>query len=158
MFKGIVHSINITSDPGAPMVSVDEIAAFPGLGLKGDRYFGETGIGHKRAGTGRDITLIELEAINALDTEEGIQLAPRDARRNIVTQGVPLNHLVGKEFSVGEVRLRGVRLCEPCNHLASLTDQKVLPGLVHRGGLRAEILTQGNIKIGDEISWQIADL
>jgi MOSC domain-containing protein YiiM len=151
MFKGIVLSINITSEPGAPMVSVDEISAFPGLGLSGDRYYGETGKGHKRPGTGRDITLIEIESILALDVEAGIKLDPRDARRNIVTQGVPLNHLVDKEFFVGDVRLRGVRLCEPCEHLASLTHPRVLPVLVHRGGLRAEILTQGIIKVGDNI-------
>jgi MOSC domain-containing protein YiiM len=111
----------------------------------------ETGKGHKRPGTGRDITLIEIESILALDVEAGIKLDPRDARRNIVTQGVPLNHLVDKEFFVGAVKLRGIRLCEPCEYLASLTEPGVLPGLVHRGGLRAEILTQGIIKIGDDI-------
>jgi MOSC domain-containing protein YiiM len=110
--------------------------------------------GHKRPGTGRDITLIEIEAIQALDVELGIKLAPGEARRNIVTQGVPLNHLVDKEFCVGDVKLRGVRLCEPCDHLESLTKPKVNPGLVHRGGLRADILTQGTIKVGDEISLQ----
>jgi MOSC domain-containing protein YiiM len=64
---------------------------------------------------------------------------------------VPLNHLVDKEFHVGEVRLRGVRLCEPCQHLAGLTQPRVLPALVHRGGLRAEILTDGYIRTGDPI-------
>jgi MOSC domain-containing protein YiiM len=151
MFKGSVVSINITSEPSAPMVSVDEIVAYSGLGLKGDRYFGDPGKGHKRSGSGRDITLIELESIRALDAEEGIKLEPRDARRNIVTKGVPLNHLVNKEFLVGAVRLRGVRLCEPCEHLASLTEPGVLPGLVHRGGLRAEIITEGIIRVGDAI-------
>jgi MOSC domain-containing protein YiiM len=151
MFKGTVFSINITSNPGGQMEHVQQIPAIPGMGLEGDRYFGETGVGHKRPGTGRDITLIELESIHALELEEGIKLDPGDSRRNIVTQGVPLNHLVDKEFFVGDVKLRGVRLCEPCEHLASLTERKVLPALVHRGGLRAEILTQGIIKVGDEI-------
>lgn len=151
MFTGSVYSINITSEPGAPMVSVNEISAFPGLGLLGDRYFGETGKGHKRPGSGRDITLIEIEAIQALDIEQGIKITPGDARRNVVTAGVPLNHLVNKEFTVGDIKLRGVRLCEPCEHLASLTEPGVLPGLIHRGGLRAEILTPGIIRVGDEI-------
>ena len=71
--------------------------------------------------------------------------------RNIVTRNVPLNHLVGKEFTIGEVRIRGIRLCEPCDHLQKLTGKKVLKGLIHRGGLRAQILTKGTIRVGDKI-------
>jgi len=151
MLTGTVHSIYITAQFSEPTYSVKEVHAIPNLGLEGDRYFGEAGIGQKRTGTGRDITLIEIEAIEALQREESIQLSPGDARRNIVTLGIPLNHLVDKEFQVGEVRLRGVRLCEPCQHLVSLTQPRVLPGLVHRGGLRAEILTDGYIRTGDPI-------
>lgn len=151
MFKGKVYSINITPNPGTPTIDVNEVTAVPGLGLRGDRFFGESGQGHKRPGTGRDITLIEIETIHALEIEEGIKLKPGETRRNIVTQGVPLNHLVDQNFLVGSVLLRGVRLCEPCEHLASLTQPNVLPALVHRGGLRAEILTEGVIKVGDEI-------
>ena len=80
-----------------------------------------------------------------------MQIAPGDARRNVVTRGVALNHLVGREFRVGGVRLRGVRLCEPCSHLEGLTRPGVLDGLVHRGGLRAQILTEGEIRVGDPI-------
>lgn len=151
MLNGTVHSIHITSQFGKPTHAVEQIHAVPNLGLEGDRYYGPTGVRQKRNGTGRDITLIEIEAIEALQREEGINLTPGEARRNIVTQGIPLNHLVGKEFQVGEVRLRGVRLCEPCEHLASLTQPRVLPALVHRGGLRAEILTNGIIRTGDPI-------
>lgn len=151
MITGKVHSIHITSEFSEPTHLVEEIHAVPNLGLEGDRYFGETGVGKKRSGTGRDITLIEIESIEAIKRESGIELTPGDARRNIVTQDVPLNHLVDKEFHVGEVRLRGVRLCEPCQHLASLTNPAVLPALVHRGGLRAEILTDGFIRAGDPI-------
>jgi len=78
-------------------------------------------------------------------------LQPGDARRNIVTRGVPLNHLVGKEFTLGGVTLRGVRLCEPCTHLEGLTEKGVLTGLIHRGGLRAQIIKDGTIRVGDAI-------
>jgi MOSC domain-containing protein YiiM len=96
--------------------------------------------------------LIELESLEAVAREEGLQLAAGDSRRNIVTQGVPLNHLVGREFRVGQVTLRGVRLCEPCQHLAGLTQARVLPALIHRGGLRAEIINEGDIRVGDIIT------
>jgi MOSC domain-containing protein YiiM len=99
------------------------------------------------------VTLIELEAIEALNQEDNLGLAPGQTRRNLLTQGVPLNHLVGKEFRVGSITLRGVRLCEPCDYLAGLTRSEVLPGLVHRGGLRADILSDGLIQSGDDIEW-----
>lgn len=151
MCNGSVLSIHITPKPSHPTHAVEVVHAVPGLGLEGDRFFGKSGTGHKRAGTGRDITLIEIEAIEALKREVAIDLAPGESRRNIVTRGVALNHLVDKEFQVGEITLRGVRLCEPCAHLAELTQPGVLPGLVHRGGLRAEILTEGFIRVGDQI-------
>ena len=76
---------------------------------------------------------------------------PGDARRNLVTRGVPLNHLVGREFSIGEVKIRGLRLCEPCDHLQQFTGQPVIKGLRHRGGLRAQILSEGMIRVGDAV-------
>jgi MOSC domain-containing protein YiiM len=151
MLTGTVHSIHITPEFNQPTHPVKEIHAVPNLGLEGDRYYGEAGVGKKRSGTGRDITLIEIESIEALQRDEGVQISPGESRRNIVTQGIPLNHLVDKEFQVGEVRLRGVRLCEPCQHLVSLTQPRILAGLIHRGGLRAEILTDGTIRTGDPI-------
>ncbi len=83
-----------------------------------------------------------------LDVDYGLA----DSRRNVVTRGVPLNHLVGKEFMVGDVKVRGLKLCEPCSHLQRLSHEKVLPGLVHRGGLRAQILTEGIIRVGAPVS------
>jgi MOSC domain-containing protein YiiM len=151
MTHSTVHSIFITPQAGSPTRQVESVHAVPGLGLEGDRYFGQAGTGYKRSGTGRDITLIEFEALEAVQCEEGIQLTSGESRRNIITQGVALNPLVGCEFQVGDVRLRGVRLCEPCRHLAGLTEERVLPALVHRGGLRAEILTDGYIHTGDPI-------
>lgn len=105
------------------------------------------------------MTLIEVEAVEALfagvENAEGhrlgIKLSPADTRRNIATSGVPLNHLVDREFWVGEVLLKGTRLCEPCKYLEGLTRPGVLGGLIHRGGIRARILTEGTIRSGDRV-------
>ena len=106
----------------------------------------------QEAAPDHDLTLIEAEAIEALRRDYQVELAAGDARRNIVTRNVPLNHLVGREFAIGEVRIRGIRLCEPCDHLQKLTGKPLLKGLLHRGGLRAQILTQGKISVGDKIT------
>lgn len=123
----------------------------PAMGLEGDRHFGRAASDPDSPRPDREITLIEIETIEALEREYGVRLSPGDARRNIVTRGVALNHLVDREFTVGEVTLKGISLCEPCAHLADLTHEKVLPGLVHRGGLRAQILTEGIIRTHDGI-------
>ena len=99
-----------------------------------------------------ELTLIEAEAIEALRRDYQVELAAGDARRNIVTRNVALNHLVGREFAIGDVRIRGIRLCEPCDHLQKVTGKSVIKGLLHRGGLRAQILTQGTIRVGDSVS------
>ena len=151
MFEGTVDSIHIAPAASEPTVSVEQAHAVPGKGLEGDRYFKREGTYSDRHGPDREVTLIEIETIQALERDYKYELSPGDARRNIVTRNVPLNHLVGREFQVGEVTLRGIRLNEPCNHLAGLTDDKVRQGLVHRGGLRAQILTEGVIRPGDTI-------
>jgi MOSC domain-containing protein YiiM len=134
------------------MESQQAVQAVAGRGLEGDRYFEKQGTFTDNPNTtGRQVTLIESEAIDALERDYNYKLDYTDARRNIVTRGVPLNHLLDQEFTIGQVRLRGVRLNEPCNHLASLTDAIVKQGLVHRGGLRADILTDGLIRVGDVI-------
>ncbi len=151
MFRGSVVSIHIAEVASEPTTSVDEARAVPGKGLEGDRYFNREGTYSDRHGPDREQTLIEIETIEALERDYQMKIEPGQARRNIVTSGVPLNHLVGKEFRVGEVTLLGLRLNEPCNHLASLTDDKVKQGLVHRGGLRAQVLNEGVIRAGDTI-------
>jgi len=152
MSEGRVESIHITSAAEAPMRSVKEINAIAGVGLEGDRYATQTGSFSAKPKPGRQITLIEAEAIAALERELGMVLGSGETRRNLVTRGVALNHLVGREFSVGGVRLRGHELCEPCGDLARMTGRlQILPGLVHRGGLRAEILEGGVIRVGDEL-------
>ena len=133
------------------MTSLQEVNAIAGRGLEGDRYFNKKGTFSKTPGPDREFTLIEIEAIEALKRDYGADLDPGESRRNIVTRGVPLNHLVGRQFKVGEVMLRGIRLCEPCGHLERLSGREVLPGLIHRGGLRAEVLTSGAIRLYDPV-------
>jgi MOSC domain-containing protein YiiM len=152
MSVGKVIGIYISPMRGEPTSSVDQIYVVPGKGIKGDRYFRQTDTGEMHTKSGQEITLIEMEAIEALRQEEGIQVTPGQTRRNIVTSGVSLNDLVGAVFTVGNIQLRGVRLCEPCNYLASRTDPRILPALTHRGGLRAEIITEGVISINDNIT------
>jgi MOSC domain-containing protein YiiM len=133
------------------MRAVQQAEAVPGVGLEGDRYANRQGTFYKPE-PDFELTLIEAEAIEALCREYGVELAPGEARRNVVTRGVPLNHLVGREFRIGAVKVRGIRLCEPCDHLQRLTGHPLIKGLRHRGGLRAQILSQGAIRVADLIS------
>jgi MOSC domain-containing protein YiiM len=149
---GNVVSIHIAPAGSAPIVSVAEIQAIAGKGLEGDRYFRKTGSYSKTPGSGREVTLIEIEAMEALKREYQIDIDAAQARRNIVTRGVALNHLIDREFAIGEVVLRGTRLCDPCSHLEKLTVKGTLRGLIHRGGLRADIVRGGIICVGDTIS------
>src|SRR3989442_15982020 len=150
MFEGTVVSINIAPSAEAPMQFVERARAIPGQGLEGDRYFYKQGTFYKPQ-PDRELTLIEAEAIEAFGNEFKLEYDLNASRRNVVTRGVPLNHLVGKEFWIGDVKARGLRLCEPCSHLQRLTHAKVLPGLVHRGGLRAQIFNGGMIWGGEAV-------
>jgi MOSC domain-containing protein YiiM len=153
MEKATVVSIHIAPSGGAPTKSVGEVRALAGKGLEGDRYGSETGTYSHQGGPARQVTLIEVEAIEALKRDDGIEIDPGASRRNVVTRGVALSHLVGREFKVGDTTLRGIELCEPCAHLQKLTQQGVMRGLVHRGGLNAEILNDGLIRVGDAVTF-----
>jgi MOSC domain-containing protein YiiM len=151
-WQGSVVSIHI-GERGMPLTLVDAVEARAGEGLVGDRYFVQAGTFSKKKGPDREITLIETEALEALQRDYGETLAPVESRRNIATRGVPLNHLVGRQFRLGEVVVQGIRLCEPCGHLQKVSGkEKVKDGLQHRGGLRAQILKSGVIREGDEVS------
>jgi MOSC domain-containing protein YiiM len=146
MAEGTVVLISIAGgkpDGGQPPTVLEEAKAVAGKGIEGDRYFGHD--------FDTQVTLIESEAIDNMAQNGGLEIAYETARRNIVTRGVVLNDLVGKEFTVGDVTLKGARLSEPCQHLAELTDPKILKGLVHKGGLKAQIVTDGQIRVGDII-------
>jgi MOSC domain-containing protein YiiM len=151
MWNGTVESIHIASAAEGPPQSIAQAMAVPGAGLDGDRYALKLGTFYKPA-PDHELTLIEAEAIEALRRDYQVEIAAGDTRRNIVTRNVPLNHLVGTEFAIGEVRIRGIRLCEPCDHLQKVTGKQLIKGLLHRGGLRAQILTQGTIRVGDAIA------
>jgi MOSC domain-containing protein YiiM len=152
MSNGTVESIHIAGAAQSPPQSVDQATAIPGAGLLGDRYALKLGTFYKPE-PDYELTLIEAEAVEALRRDYQVELAAGDARRNIVTRNVPLNHLVGREFAIGDVRIRGIRLCEPCDHLQKVTGKAVIKGLLHRGGLRAQILTTGTIRVGDAVTF-----
>ena len=120
-------------------------------GVEGDRYRNGTGTFYKRGKSGQALTLIEEEALDALEAEHGIRLAPGDTGRNVLTRGVDLNALVGARFRVGEVECLGDRLCDPCRPLERRTEKGVFSGLANRGGLRADVISGGEIAVGDAI-------
>lgn len=151
MLHGDVVSIYVAASAGGAMESRQSVEAIVGRGLEGDRYHEGSGHWSNTPGIGRQVTLIEIETIEALEREKNVVIAPGASRRNLVTRGVPLNHLVGREFQVGAVRLVGRRLCEPCEYLEGLTTKGVLTGLIHRGGLRADIVLGGSIHVGDSV-------
>jgi MOSC domain-containing protein YiiM len=152
MRNGRVEHIHLTGRAGEPMRAVARVRAIAGVGLEGDRY--AAGLGHfsSQPGTGRALTLIEAEVLDSLRAELGIDLQHGEARRNLTTRGIELNPLVGKRFRVGGVLCQGVRFCDPCQYLADLIAKPILNPLVHRGGLRADILEEGEIRVGDEVA------
>ena len=145
MDAGRVEAINIGPPEQLPE-PVKRVNAHAGKGLVGNRYYFEDG-----AKPGRALTLIAAEALEAMAAEGGPAVAPADARRNVVTRSVDLDALVGRRFLLGEVECVGRRWCEPCAHLQRLTAPGALRGLVHRGGLRADILRSGTVRLGDGV-------
>ena len=144
-------SIHVTAGGGDPMQPVERVRAIAGVGLEGDRYALGTGHYSPDPKVDRQITLIAAEEIDRLAAELGIELAPGETRRNVMTRGVDVNALVGRRFRIGSVECQGTRLCEPCAYLEGLLGRPVLEPLVHRAGLRAQLLTDGEIALGDEV-------
>lgn len=152
MRRGAVVALYIAAEAGAPMSAVKRVNAVAGRGLEGDRYHAERGHYSYHPGPIREVSLIEAETFDALRRDHKLELAPGITRRNIVTRGVALNHLVGREFRVGAAILRGVKLCEPCQHLVDLTGiAPLLSTLIHRGGLHAQIVVGGLICTDDNV-------
>jgi MOSC domain-containing protein YiiM len=134
-----VDAINI--GPSEAIVPVESVSVLAGKGLSGDRHFCRQG-----AQPGQALTLIEAEAL------EDVGLTGAESRRQVVVRGVRLNELVGRRFRVGDVECLGVELCEPCLHLQRMTRPGIIKELIHRGGLNADILTDGQITVGDPVS------
>jgi MOSC domain len=147
---GTVELIALATEAEGPMRSVSAAEALEGRGLRGDRYERGAGTFSNPRGGGYDLTLVEAEALEELSAR-GVELAPIEARRNLVVRGIALDDLIGRRFRVGEVECFGQRRCEPCAHLERLTRPGVLRGLVHRGGLRADVLSSGGIRVGDRV-------
>jgi MOSC domain-containing protein YiiM len=144
---GRVTALVVGPAKGEPLMQRAAVNVRSGRGVEGDRYFSST----RYADATRDLTLIESEALEAVRREHGITLDVVQARRNVVTEGVRLNTLIGRRFDIGGVQCIGMKLCQPCLHLQQLTQLPLLRALVDRGGLRAAILTDGVISVGDEI-------
>jgi MOSC domain-containing protein YiiM len=136
---GVVEGIFWGAVDETPLEAAKEVTVVTGGGIDGDRY-GD-----------RDITLFEAEAIEDLKADTGIELAPNEIRRNVMTRGVALNELLGMRIRIGEVEAVVTELCHPCSHLQQLTQAGVLRGLVNRGGLNADVIRGGAIRVGDTI-------
>jgi MOSC domain-containing protein YiiM len=145
--SGHVEAIFVASERGELPAPVERVRAYAGRGLQGNRYFWGDG----DAPPGRGVTLIAAEAVDAVALEGNVSIEPAATRRNVLTRGIDVNELVGKRFRIGDVECEGVELCEPCAHLESITQPGVIKALAHRGGLNADILSDGEISIGDPV-------
>jgi len=143
--SGTVEVIVIAADAEGPMVRVERAVAQAERGLEGDRYFDGRGTFSNWRSRGHHLTLIDIDVLDDLG------LTPEQGRRNVVTRGIDLNALVGRPFTIGGVECFGQRLCEPCSHLERLTPGTLRP-LIHKGGLRADVLSDGEIAPGDPIA------
>lgn len=147
-----VERIYFAAHDGDPQIEARSVRVGAGLGIEGDRYYGRT----KKPG--QNITLVEAEEIESMNTALGLSRDLSCTRRNLVTRGVRLNELVGRKFRVGEVLMQGVELCEPCNGLASQIQTAeqpapaILKQLSHRAGIRADVLSDGVIEIGSRVT------
>jgi MOSC domain-containing protein YiiM len=146
---GTVAFIHVATDAAQPMRPLERVRALAGIGLLGDRYSEGRGHYSPDGRVSRDLTLIEAEVIESLRQDHGISLAAGETRRNLTTRGVRLEALVGRQFWIGSVLCEGTRICNPCQYLADLLGRPILRPLAHRGGLRADILTDGFIQVGD---------
>jgi MOSC domain-containing protein YiiM len=146
--SGQVEAIFVAAERGELPAPVERVRAHAGRGLEGNRYYWAEG----DAPPGCAVTLIAAEAVAAVAQDGGdVSVEPAATRRNVLTRGIDVNELVGKRFRIGDVECEGVELCEPCAHLESMTQPGMVKAFVHRGGLNADILTDGEIKVGDAV-------
>lgn len=150
---GIVEHVHVTPAAGGDPEPRDRVEAVAGRGLRGDRYFEETGtFSQSDRDAPRDLTLIEAESLAAIERDYDVTLDPGVHRRNVTVRGVALDHLVDEQFRVGDAVVEGAELCEPCSYLENLLGEAgVREALVHRGGLRCRIVEDGEIAVGDAV-------
>lgn len=152
--SGKIVKLLISKDSKSAMLNVNQIVLEAGKGIFGDRYYNQEGTFSNKGEIepDRDVTLIEIEKIDALNKEHNLDITAEDLRRNIVVSNCDLNSLVDKEFQIGEVVLKGLRLCEPCKYLSDkLNEKKVLSEMVHKAGLRAQIIKSGSIDLNSQV-------
>lgn len=150
-WRGVVRYLHSCPRAYLPMHSFAQLNLIAGKGIEGDRYTNEAGYYSNKPEEGRQVTLFEIETLDAIKRELGIELLPSEHRRNITVEGVPLNHLVHKRFWVGAVLLEATRLSTPCKHVEDVTEKAVFNALVNRAGLNCKIIQGGLIKVGDVI-------
>jgi MOSC domain-containing protein YiiM len=152
-FGGFVRFLHITPRAFLPMRAMSELTLVAGRGIVGDRYMigSEEGFYSHKPEEGRQVTLFELETLIALQRDAKIDLGPHEHRRNVTTEGVPLNHLVGKRFWLGETLLEATRLSIPCRHIEEITGKAIFDPLINRSGLNCKIIEGGVVKVGDVI-------
>lgn len=150
-FSGKVEFLHLCPRAFLPMRSVSSLNLIAGQGIEGDRYSLSRGFYSHKPEEGRQVTLFEIETLEALKRDHNIDFAPEEHRRNITVRGVPLNHLVGKRFWVGEVLLESTRLSTPCKHLEEITGKPVFDPLINRSGLNCKILQGGIVTLNDLI-------
>jgi MOSC domain-containing protein YiiM len=146
--SGRVEGIFLSPEHGELPTPVERVRARAGRGLEGNRYYWDDGT----APPGCAITLIASEAVEAVASEGDVSVEPAATRRNVLTRGIDVNALVGKRFRIGTVECEGVELCEPCTTLEGMTQPGVVKAFVHRAGLNADILTDGEISVGDAVT------
>ena len=150
-WRGAVHVLHVVPRSFLPMREMTRLNLIAGVGIEGDRYANGVGFYSDRPEEGRQVTLFELETLDALKRDHKVVLQPGDHRRNITTVGVPLNHLVGRRFRVGTVLLEGTRLSTPCRHIEQITGKEIFNLLLNRSGLHARIIIGGPVFAGDAV-------
>ena len=150
-WAGIVTHLHTAVAGSEPMVAHDRVNLIQGVGVDGDRYATQRGFYSDRPEPGRQITLFETETLDALQRDHGVLLKPFEHRRNITVRGVPLNHLVGARFVLGETVLEATRLSTPCKHIEDITGKVISRWLIHRSGLNCIIVKGGSVSVGDAL-------
>ncbi|TCV92657.1 MOSC domain-containing protein [Biostraticola tofi] len=150
-FQGRIVFLHFCPRAFLPMRAAERLNLIAGQGIEGDRYCQSSGFYSHKPEEGRQVTLFEIETLEALKRDHGIPLGPEEHRRNITVRGVPLNHLVGRQFWVGETLLEATRLSTPCKHLEEITGKPVFDPLINRSGLNCKILTGGSVYLNDVI-------
>jgi len=153
MWQGELLRIHVASTASAAMAELDQAQLIAGVGIEGDRYATGLGTYSKRPHIDRQVTLIEVEVLETLARDRGIELLPHEHRRNLTTHGVPLGHLVGQYFRIGDCVLYGGRLNVPCLYLETLLGKRVFKPLINRSGLNCRIVLGGAIRSRDRIEW-----